>query len=86
MPLWFTLRKRAGIADVRLHDLHHNFDSHCPERCSAAPLPTVARLLGHRQASMLRHAHVADREVEAAAERIGKVIDSICCRAECRQQ
>ena len=30
----------------------------------------------------MSYAHVADREVEAAVERIGKTIDSICCRSE----
>ncbi len=78
MQLWFTLRKRAGLKDVRLHDLRHNYASQAV--LSGVPLPTVARLLGHRQVSMtLRYAHVADREVEAAAERIGNVINTICC-------
>ena len=37
------------------------------------PLPVVARLLGHAQVQMtLRYAHVSDRDVEAAAERIGR--------------
>ena len=77
MRLWFTLRKRAGIEDVRLHDLRHNFASHAV--LNGVPLPTVARLLGHRQVSMtLHYAHVADREVEAAAERIGTAFIDIC--------
>ena len=77
MQLWFTLRKRAGIEDVRLHDLRHNFASQAV--LNGVPLPTVARLLGHRQISMtLRYAHVADKEVEAAAERIGAVITALC--------
>ncbi len=42
------------------------------------PLPTVAKLLGHRQVSMtLRYAHVHDKEVEAAAERVGEIITNI---------
>ncbi|MDE0241381.1 MAG: tyrosine-type recombinase/integrase [bacterium] len=77
LSLWLTLRKRAGIEDVRLHDLRHNFASHAVMQ--GVPLPTVARLLGHRNVSMtLRYAHVADREVEAAAERIGRTITAIC--------
>lgn len=37
-----------------------------------APLPVVARLLGHRSPRMtLRYAHAGDRETAAAAERIG---------------
>ena len=75
--VWYLVRKRAGLEDVRLHDLRHNFASHAVMQ--GVPLPTVARLLGHRQVSMtLRYAHVADREVEAAAERIGNAIDKIC--------
>lgn len=34
--------------------------------------PVVSQLLGHAGARMtLRYAHVADRDVEAAAERVG---------------
>ena len=76
MSLWFTLRRRADLEDVRLHDLRHNYASMAV--LNGVPLPTVARLLGHRQVSMtLRYAHVADREVEAAAERIGIAIVGI---------
>ena len=45
------------------------------------PLPVVARLLGHAQVQMtLRYAHVSDRNVEAAAERIGDVMADIMDR------
>ena len=70
LPLWYEARKRAGIEDVRLHDLRHTFASHAVMQ--GVPLPVVARLLGHRNVRMtLRYAHVADRDVEAAAERVG---------------
>ena len=76
LHLWYLIRKRAGIEDVRLHDLRHNFASWAVMQ--GVPLPTVARLLGHRQVSMtLRYAHVHDKEVEAAAERVGRVITNI---------
>ena len=76
MPLWYLVRERAGIGDVRLHDLRHNLASHAVMQ--GVPLPTVAKLLGHRQISMtLRYAHVHDKEVEAAAERIGRIITNI---------
>ena len=43
------------------------------------PLPVVSKLLGHRRASKtLRYAHVVDREVEAAAERVGCAITRMC--------
>ena len=76
LPLWHEARKRAGIEDVRLHDLRHTFASHAVMQ--GVPLPVVARLLGHRNVQMtLRYAHVADRDVEAAAERIGTAISSL---------
>ena len=73
LPLWRSVRKEAGIEDVRLHDLRHTFASHAVLR--GIPLPVVSRLLGHKRPSMtLRYAHVGDRETEAAAERIGAAI------------
>ncbi len=76
LSLWYRVRKGAGIKDVRLHDFRHSFASWAVMR--GVPLPTVARLLGHRQVSMtLRYAHVHDKDVEAAAERVGKIIANI---------
>ena len=73
LPLWYPVRRQAGIEDVRLHDLRHTFASHAVLR--GIPLPVVSRLLGHKQPSMtLRYAHVGDRETEEAAERIGAAI------------
>ena len=73
---WWKIRVEAGINDVRCHDLRRSFASWAEMR--GVPLPTAARLLGHRQVSMtLRYAHAADKEVEAVAERIGAVITRI---------
>ena len=73
LTLWYSVRKRAAIEDVRLHDLRHTFASHAV--LQGVPLPVVSRLLGHRRPSMtLRYAHIGDRETEAAAERIGAAI------------
>ena len=73
LPLWSSVRKEAGIEDVRLHDLRHTFASHAVLR--GIPLPVVSRLLGHKRPSMtLRYAHVGDSETEAAAERIGAAV------------
>ena len=75
--LWRMARKQAEIEDVRLHDLRHSVASQAVLK--GVPLPVVARLLGHSQVSMtLRYAHVAEREVEAAAERVGRVIADLC--------
>ena len=73
LALWYTVRREAGIADVRLHDLRHSVATHAVMQ--DVPLPVVARLLGHRRPSMtLRYTHVGDGEVEAAAERVGQTI------------
>ena len=79
ISLWKKVRKLAGIEDVRLHDLRHTFASQAAMQ--GIPLPVVARLLGHAQVQMtLRYAHVSDRDVEAAAERIGGVMAGIMNR------
>ncbi len=76
LPLWYAIRKEAGVEDVRLHDLRHSFASHAVMQ--GTPLPVVARLLGHSQTTMtLRYAHTGDRETEAAAERVGEMISDL---------
>ena len=73
LGLWLRARRLAGIEDMRLHDLRHTFASQAV--LEGVPLPVVARLLGHNGPQMtLRYAHVADRDIEAAAERIGGVM------------
>ena len=75
--IWKLTRKQAEIEDVRLHDLRHSVASQAV--LNGVPLPVVARLLGHSQVSMtLRYAHVAEKEVEAAAQRVGRVIANLC--------
>ena len=70
LSLWHRARRESRLEDVRLHDLRHTVASQAVAR--GVPLPTVARMLGHTQPTMtLRYAHVGDREVEDAAERIG---------------
>ena len=85
LSLWKKVRKLAGIEDVRLHDLRHTFASQAAMQ--GIPLPVVARLLGHAQVQMtLRYAHVSDRDVEAAAERIGGVMAGIMNRSAVRPE
>lgn len=42
---------------------------------NGVPVPVVSRLLGHSSTRMtLRYAHLADRDIEQVAERVGQVI------------
>ena len=76
LPLWYRVRQEAGIEDVRLHDLRHTHASHAV--MNGVPVPVVSRLLGHSNVSMtLRYAHLGDRDIEAAAERVGEAMARI---------
>ena len=76
LPLWRRVRRGAGIEDVRLHDLRHTHASHAV--MNGVPVPVVSRLLGHSNVRMtLRYAHLGDREIEAAAERVGQEIATL---------
>ena len=76
LSLWYRVRREAGIEDVRLHDLRHTHASHAV--MNGVPVPVVSRLLGHSNTRMtLRYAHLGDRDIEAAAERVGEAIGNI---------
>ena len=76
LPLWNRVRRQAGIEDVRLHDLRHTVASHAV--MNGVPVPVVSRLLGHSNTRMtLRYAHLADRDIEAAAERVGAALAEV---------
>ncbi len=76
VSLWYRMRREAGIGDVRLHDLRHTVASQAA--MNGVPLPVVARLLGHSDVRMTMHyTHVGDREIEAAAERVGQAIGAM---------
>ena len=45
---------------------------------NGVPVPVVSRLLGHSNVRMtLKYAHLADRDIEAAAERVGTAIGAL---------
>ncbi|MCY4559369.1 MAG: site-specific integrase, partial [Chloroflexi bacterium] len=76
LRFWYRVRREAGIEDVRLHDLRHTHASHAV--MNGVPVPVVSRLLGHSNVRMtLRYAHLEDREIEKAAERVGQYIAAI---------
>jgi integrase len=63
--IWQRLRRRAGLPDVRVHDLRHSFASVAAG--SGASLLVIGKLLGHTQhATTQRYAHLAHDPVKAA--------------------
>jgi integrase len=68
------VRKRAGIEDVRIHDLRHSFAS--VGAGAGLGLPIIGNLLGHSQPSTKqRYAHVAVDPARRAADIIAGEIE-----------
>ena len=70
---WRRIRKRAGIEDVRIHDLRHSFASYAVSQ--GMSLPMIGKLLGHTQVqTTARYAHLMSDTIKEAA---GQVSGSI---------
>ena len=68
--VWMRLRARAGLDDVRLHDLRHAYASRA--LALGAGLPMIGRLLGHATVSATaRYAHLSRDSEKASAARVG---------------
>ena len=74
---WQRIRKRAGIEDVRIHDLRHSFASNAVAQ--GMSLPMIGKLLGHTQVqTTARYAHLAADPVKAAASSVScNIFDSL---------
>jgi integrase len=72
-PFWRRVRARAGIKDVRIHDMRHTFASVAV--ASGQGLPMIGKLLGHSQVqTTARYAHLAGNPVRAAANDVATAI------------
>lgn len=72
---WAKIREVAGLTDLRLHDLRHNFASAAIN--AGTSLPVVGGLLGHKNPKTTqRYAHLADNVVHAAGNRTADAIAS----------
>ena len=70
---WHRIRERAGLHDVRLHDLRHSFAS--VGAAGGLSLPMIGALLGHTQAATTqRYSHLADDPLRQANDMIGERI------------
>jgi integrase len=64
---WHTACRRAGLEDVRIHDLRHTFASNLVN--AGHSLFVVSRALGHSTTRMSeRYAHLSDETLLAAAD------------------
>ncbi len=66
---WRSIRARAGLDDVRIHDIRHSFASRA--LALGEGLPIIGQLLGHRRAeTTARYAHLDRDTIGKSAERI----------------
>ena len=69
-----TLLKRAGLPELRFHDLRHTFATHA--LASGVDAKTLSGILGHTKASFTldTYAHVTTAAQKEAAKAMGKVL------------
>lgn len=72
---WVCIRKRAGMDDLRIHDLRHSFAS--VALAGGSGLHLIGKLLGHADiATTNRYAHLADDPLQDAADRVSRSISA----------
>ena len=70
---WDSARRRAGLPDLRLHDLRHSFASYVIN--AGHSLYEVQQLLGHTQVTTTqRYAHLSNDRLLTAAETAANVV------------
>ena len=70
---WRRIRKRAGLDDVRIHDLRHTFASVAVS--GGQGLPMIGQMLGHTQVqTTARYAHLATEPVKRATDDVSTTI------------
>ena len=68
---WLVVRSRAGLEDVRLHDLRHSFASRA--LALGESLTMIGKLLGHQKVqTTARYAHLAQDSVKVSAARVAE--------------
>ena len=73
---WRRILERAGIENLRIHDLRHSFAS--GGLLVGEGLPMIGKLLGHSKVqTTARYAHLANDPVKAAANRIASRIAGV---------
>ncbi len=70
---WLVVRARAGLEDLRIHDLRHSFASRALPLGES--LTMIGKLLGHRKVqTTARYAHLARESVKTSAAKVAESI------------
>ena len=78
---WRRIRARAGLEDVRIHDLRHSYASRA--LALGESLTMIGKLLGHTQVqTTARYAHLDNESVKASGSRVGDSIGVHIASAE----
>ena len=73
---WNTARNRAGMPELRIHDLRHSFASFLVN--AGCSLYEVQKILGHSQINVTqRYSHLSQGSLLRAAEAAGSVVNPI---------
>lgn len=73
---WKTICSRAGVSEVRIHDLRHTYATHLISNGST--LEVVGKLLGHTQAATTQiYAHLVDAPLRQATEFFGNKVEKL---------
>jgi integrase len=71
--IWGRIKTKAGVEDVRLHDLRHSFASSAA--LAGMSLPFIGALLGHRElATTNRYVHLMNDPLKQAADKVTATI------------
>ena len=72
---WKRIRNKAGLPDVRIHDLRHSFASFALKK--GVDLYTVSKLLGHKNiATTTRYAHLELEQLKKATNIVAQAFNS----------
>lgn len=72
---WRAIRAKAGLDNLRIHDLRHAFASVAAS--SGMGLPIIGKMLGHSQPqTTARYAHLASDPVKEAAAKVAGTIEA----------
>ncbi len=79
--VWNRLRAKAGLGDVRIHDLRHSWASRA--LALGESLSMIGKLMGHGQvATTARYAHLTRDSEKASAAKVGGSIGADILEAE----